>query len=304
MKITYLNHRVFGKSEVTRIPKDIPIPEYRELTDVLKDIQKGIWCNQIQNCRAFLLSEQEKEYEIEKRQLPVLMPSGIFTGQGINSLASPTNILILDFDHLPQKIEVVAHFKEVISNDPYTFVSFISVSGFGIKAFIRLDNDIDNQSHHEYFQAVKGYYTKKYPELMRNDYWDESSKNINRLCYISHDPSLFFNPNSLIWTLRTTVNPSSEKSTNHHIELDDHDVEKIIRFLEGGWKDSYPMTDGHRHDSTFFRAKELAEWGIDKEYAELYFKQFLTEANNPDDIKRQIKNAYDKANFNSKRRKL
>ena len=54
------------------------------------------------------------------------------------------------------------------------------------------------------------------------------------------------------------------------------------------------MTQGNRHDSTFFRARELAEWGVSKKDADAYFSQFKTDDADSQDIQRQVDNAYKK----------
>lgn len=304
MKITFFKHRLFGQSEKIQIPKDIPIPEYRDIDDILTSIKEGVWQDQVQRCRSLLLSGCKEAFDMNKSQLPVVMPCGLFTGQSISSLTIPTNIMVLDFDHFPQSIDEVQNIRNIIQSDPYTYVGFLSVSGFGLKVLIKLENDIDNISHSLYFQAIKDYYNSKYPGLMKMDIWDDSSKNINRLCYVSHDPEIYINHDSLIWSNRSLSVPNVSEYKSMKTEYEDGEVEKVIRYLEGGWQKYHPMVEGRRHDSTFHRAKELAEWGIDKEYAYLYFEQFMEEANDPADIKRQINNAYEKANFNSKQRKI
>lgn len=279
-----------------------PKPYYASIDKVADAIESGVWGPQIQECRVYFLSDCKEAYNRCKAQLPVIMPCGKFNGQDLASMVAPTNLMILDFDHFPRSIDVLHRLRNMVQQDPYTHMCFVSVSGFGLKILVRLDNDTDNDSHHQYFLALKEYYKATYPELY--EYWDDSSKNINRLCYMSHDPDLFFNPESAVWTERIAITTDSIATSTAPPDLDNEEVEKIIKYLEGGWQQFHPMVDGRRHDSTYFRAKELAEWGVPKDDALLYFKQFMSEANDPDDIRKQIDNAYEKATFNSKRRKI
>ena len=303
MKITYFNHRRFGESDIVQGAKDIPTPYKTDLDNVISAIRDGVWGSQVQKCRSLLQSCGKKAYSQAKALLPVIMPCGIFTGQDMASMTSTTNLMILDFDDFPCSIDEVNRLSNIVKQDPYTYVSFVSISGLGLKVLVKLDQDIDNDSHHQYFQGLKDYYKKNHPELFL--YWDESSKNINRLCYISHDPEIYVNPDSLIWSEKVDYPPANNNTpATTHFVCDNYGTEKVITFLEGGWDKFYPMIDGHRHDSSFHRAKELAEWGIAKEDTLLYFEQFLAEANDPADIKKQIDNAYEKAIFGSKRRKL
>lgn len=310
-KITFFHHRVFGKSETIQIPKVQPIPYTVELEYCLQAIRNGEWIEAVQKCRLSYINDDQVGYDTVKSQLPVILPCGIFTGQDLASMSSSTNLMLLDFDHFPKSKAEVQRLREIIQSDPYTYVAFLSVSGFGLKVLIKLENDVDNNSHHEYFRAIKDYYLHNYPEFIEKQYWDDSSSNINRMCYISHDPDLYSNPQSYIWNERPIVQQELDviqvaPNEPQHIGngCEDIEVDKIIRYLEGGWNKFFPMIDGHRHNSTFFRAKELAEWGVNKNIALHYFEQFLPEANDPEDIIRQINNAYEKADFNSKRRNL
>lgn len=310
-KITYFHHRVFGKSEMTQIPKVQPIPYDVELEYCLQAIKNGTWSEDVKKCRLSYINDDRVGYDTAKSQLPVILPCGIFTGQDLASMSSSTNLMLLDFDHFPKSKAAVQRLREIIQSDPYTYVAFISVSGFGLKVLIKLENDVDNNSHHEYFRAIKEYYLQNYPEFIEEEYWDNSSSNINRMCYISYDPDLYINPQSFIWNDKSVVQQNinvvpTTPNVPQHIGngCEDIEVDKIIRYLEGGWNKFLPMIDGHRHNSTFFRAKELAEWGVEKDDALHYFERFLPEANDPEDIIRQINNAYEKADFNSKRRNL
>lgn len=303
MKITYFNHRRFGKSDIVQSQRDIPVPYTPDLDDVVSDIRDGCWCSQVQQCRSTLHLLGKDAYYQQKAQLPVIMPCGIFTGQDIASITATTNLMILDFDHFPHSIEEVNRLRDIVQQDPYTYIAFISVSGFGLKVLVKLDNDVDNESHHQYFQGLKEYYRTHYPEVFQ--FWDDSSKNINRLCYVSHDPEIYVNAHSKIWSIKINyITAVDNETVSTDFVCDDKEVEKIITFLESGWAIYHPMTDSHRHDSSFHRAKELAEWGIAKEDTMQYFEQFMAAANDPTDIKRQINNAYEKAKFGSKRRKL
>lgn len=278
-----------------------PKPQHLLLQDVLENVRDGTWACQIQKLRATLQYNGKREYDILKNQLPVVMFGGLFRGQGISDLQQPSNLVILDFDHF-QDLASVNQARMSIASDPYTMVEFLSPSGFGLKVLVNVEADTDNTTHHEYFNALRNHFSQNHPELM--SFWDDTSKNINRLCFVSHDPELFCNPNSRIWVKRepntkskVIIGDTMNVKTNEGMNVNDAEVEKIIHFLEGGWATSAPMTDGHRHDSTYRRARELCEYGVPQDIAIEYFKQFLSEASDPKDIEKQISNAYKKSKF-------
>lgn len=278
-------------------------PRCLDLRSILNDIKNGKWGPDIQKIRSLSLLGDKKSSKELKNKMPVIMFGGKFKGQKIADLETPSNLVVLDFDKI-ENIKVLEDKKNKIKNDAYTKACFISTTGFGLKVLVEVDSDTDNTTHHEYFNAIKDYYATNYPDIIQ--YWDDSSKNINRLCFVSHDPDLYYNPNSSIWTKRVPISKGKAytlASSTTKVQscsctgIIGKEAERIIKRLEGGW-DAHPMIDGHRHDSTYFRAKDLCECGVSKDIAFRYFERFKKDANDPDDIDRQINNAYQKNEFN------
>lgn len=310
--ITYFHHRQFSKyqeSELYREMPDIPQPFPINPSDLLREIKTGKYADLVQQLRQLYFIDREA-YKKEKQKLPCFTPSGCFSGQSLQNLISPSDLLIVDYDGIPD-LATLKKVRMELESDQYTYSCWLSPSGMGLKVLVQLEDDTDNTIHHEYYTAFKEYIQASLCHAAQ--YLDLSGSDITRLCFVSYDPDLYTNENSSVWkdkVIPTTSHPVSlcSQSVRQIGSVQPQTITeenaKIIRFLEGNWNTNLPMTPGHRHDSSFKRAREMAEWGISIEEAYTYFDQFLSDASNPNDIIRQVDNAYAKAISGTKRRKL
>jgi len=144
---------------------------------IFKGIKEGQWREQVEPIR---LITDKKELTEAKKQVPYFTPSGTFEHRNIPGLKLHSGILALDIDH-----DVVNSKK--LENDPYTFVSHISISGGGRCVYVK----IDPLRHEDSFKWLEKYYREKYEVLI-----DKSCKNVDRARFISYDPELYHNPDS------------------------------------------------------------------------------------------------------------
>ena len=256
---------------------------------------------EIDAMRSFYDTDHSKYSEL-KGKLHICLFAGTFGRFCNDALIAPSGLVVVDFDKIP--VQEMVNVWNMLVNDPYTYAAFLSPSGRGYKVIVRVANNIDNTSHNEYLDALKEYYS--------SPFWDDCCKGISRACYLSSDPDLYQNRNSKVWTIRKST-PQPTNTGNHnpispkYIVCSPSEAAKIINFLEGGFY-KYPMTRGNRHQSSFDRARELAEWGIPQETAFRYLSQFIEPDFSEEEIKREVRNAYkwvnDKGNFGSKYRKI
>lgn len=314
-KITYYEHRQFSKlterERYDRLPGK-PNPEFMTFQEIINYIKCGQWKGIIEQLRG-LYDTDYPLYKDLKQYLPVIQFSCVSNGQSLSEVISPTNLVVIDFDKIPD-LPTLRFIRNEIQTDAYTRCLFESPSGKGFKVIVEVDNDQDNITHHGYYNALKDYYQLTKSKVFQ--YWDASGSDITRLCFISYDRNLYLNPNSRVWTVQNQQNTpykrtgaaqpfsSSGLSQQTVTGMGSEEVLKIIRFLEGNWNKALPMTAGNRHDSTFKRAKEMSEWGIPISLAKRYFEPFIRESDTPEDLWKQIENGYAKSNFGSKYRKL
>lgn len=254
----------------------------------LEIIKQEGYKSQIEALR--LLYDQDKnQYSEKKKELPIIMFNGRFSRFAKEGLIFPSGLIVLDFDDIPSS-DLITVWNELVRNE-YVFSAWLSPSGHGYKVLVKLDNNTDDTTHKEYYASLST------SSLFPIQYIDKTGSDISRCCFFSSDPDLYLNDNSKVWTQRIAT-PSSYTTTtttkNIAINLSDDETENIIKVLEGGWSKSFPMTTGNRHDSTFKRARELAEWGVPEDDALAYMLGFEDSDFKEDEIRRQVRNAYKK----------
>ena len=258
-------------------------PVHEDLDVVLDTIREERLKGVIEQMRSFYDTNYEK-YDVLKHNLAVCLFTGIFNDFNNAGFVFPSDRLIVDFDKIP--LAELSEVRSMIENDPYTHFCFLSPSGRGFKVGVKVKDNISNEIHNTYLDALKSYYN--------SPYWDDNCKGISRACFLSSDKNLYLNPDSKEWTIRKSQ-PVSFIPTisipSSPVLIPDSETGKIIRYLEGGWI-KFPMTPGNRHDSTFKRAREMAEWGIPEDIAQDYLSQYIATDFPKSELQRQIDNAY------------
>lgn len=134
--------------------------------------------------------EREREKAEIKGMLPGFVPSGEFTARNNKSCLKYWARIVVDIDH----IEEPAKLKHQIKNDKSVIMAFISPSGDGLKIIHQLDytgveKDELNDFHKQAFQSLEKDYKKLYKVEI-----DSGGKDLSRLCFISSDPAIYYNP--------------------------------------------------------------------------------------------------------------
>lgn len=118
-----------------------------------------------------------------KTELPVVCFSGEFTSRTDEAITDHSGLIVLDFDHID-----VLKSKAILSTDPYVYSCWVSPSGDGLKALVRITNP---ERHRDHFRALKTYFNKQY-----NLDVDDSGINESRACFESYDPDIVVNETS------------------------------------------------------------------------------------------------------------
>lgn len=150
-------------------------PHHIQLATALKRIQEGSSATTIENVRS-----GNKE---AKKELPVVLFSGEFSSRSDEALFEHSGFIVLDFDHID-----VEKSKSVLSTDPYVYSCWISPSGDGLKALVRITNP---ERHRDHFRSLVTYFRKSYDLEV-----DESGVNESRACFESYDPNIIIKSDS------------------------------------------------------------------------------------------------------------
>ena len=267
--------------------KETSQPFYRPAEVILKRIQEGSSKDLVKKIRA----EKNKENRnILKQKLPAICFSGTFNKRNDNALQEHSGLICLDFDGYPSN-KVMLMEKEKLSKDKYVYCVFISPSGKGLKALVKIPADAEN--HKNYFNSLELYFN--------SDYFDKTSKNISRVCYESYDPLLHINHNSNTWD---QIYEEQYTEVEKNVDLPTipiTDENKIVDILTKWWQKKYPMVEGQRNHNVYVLASAFNDFGVSKTLAEYVLNSYASKDFNKTEIKRTIASAYQQVqNFGTK----
>ena len=134
-----------------------------------------------------------------KKQLPIILWSGKFSERKDTALEEHSGFIVLDFDHID-----VEGSKNVLATDQYVFSCWISPSGEGLKALVKISNP---HHHRDHFRALQAYYDKEYGLEV-----DPSGINVSRACFDSYDPDIVINESSNIFGQMISEKALSQKA--------------------------------------------------------------------------------------------
>ncbi len=266
--------------EIT-IFKDIKVtsqPFYRSALVILERIKDGASKDLVKKIR----EEKDKEkINSLKQKLPAICFSGKFTKRNDKSLSQHSGLICLDFDGYDTQRDLLQE-KERLSKNKYVYSVFISPSGKGLKAIVKIPPLPDN--HVSYFNSLEKHF--KSPQF------DKTCKNVSRVCYESYDPLIHINENASVWDRQ------EEKEYNEVIKNVDlqtipiTDENKIVEILVKWWQKKYPMVEGQRNNNAYVLASAFNDYGVTKTLAEYVLNGFETSTFKKSEIKRTIDSAY------------
>ena len=110
---------------------------------------------------------------------------GEFETRSNDAVKTVSNLLCIDFDHIPDPEDLFAH----LLKDKYfdTALLFRSPSGDGLKWVIEINKG--NLPHSDFFKAVDSYIHATYGIQI-----DPSGKDISRACFLPYDSAAYINP--------------------------------------------------------------------------------------------------------------
>jgi len=135
---------------------------------------------------------KEKKNELKKNKLDYVTIGGTFTSRGDKNIISPSGLAPIDIDGIEKGLEEL---KIKLKEDPYILALFISPSGKGLKAIVRVPTDVKEYSN--YVESYYDYLHKKYG--IDAGKLDKATKDISRACFLSWDEDIWVNNSSKIF---------------------------------------------------------------------------------------------------------
>jgi hypothetical protein len=267
--------------------KETATPFHREVSVVLQRIKDGSSKELVKGIR----QEKDKSARNElKKMLPAICFSGIFTKRNDNSLTEHSGLICLDFDGYEKKKDLLAD-KEKLSKSEFVYSVFISPSGNGLKALIKIPQDVDN--HVNYFNSLENHFN--------SPYFDKTCKNLSRVCYESFDPMIYINEDSDVWDTIEDVEYKEVSVIRDAPTIPITDENKIVEILVKWWEKKYPMSEGQRNQNAFILAMAFNDYGVNRSLASYVLNGFSNDSFSLAEITRTIDSAYaNTQNFGTK----
>ena len=267
--------------------KETSTPFYREVYVVLDRIKEGASKEIVKKIR---LEKNKTERNEIKKHLPAVCFSGTFTQRKDTSLTNHSGLICLDFDGYKKTKDLLSD-KEHLSKNKYIFSVFISPSGNGLKALIKIPGDTDN--HINYFNSLEKHFS--------SPYFDKTCKNLSRVCYESYDPLIYINKNSSLWDIIEDIEYTEVVVHRDPPTIPITDENKIVEILIKWWQKKYPMVEGQRNQNIYVLAMAFNDYGVNQSLASYVMNNFATQNFNLKEITRTINSAYSHTqNFGTK----
>jgi hypothetical protein len=257
------------------IKSTVPIKD-TSVFKVFEAIRNGQYKEKIANIRCSL--DKTKRNEL-KSQLPYVTFCGTFSSRANSNLKNHSGLACLDFDG----VEKLEQLRSEINDDFYTFASFVSPGGDGLKVLVKIPSVDNNDDYQDYYVSLIEHF-KKYHEI------DNATKDLARACYLSYDENLFINNESEIFTDKyNRPLPVERKIINIPI-TDKNDVaDRLDKWFQKRW------STVNRNNNLHSYARQMNAFGVDKSICESYLFRYDS-GGKEKEIQKLIDSAYKYSN--------
>ena len=245
--------------------KDFIYPtEQVKLEVMLERIQKCVYKREVEALRALLVQGNQAGYDLSKKKLPCFTPSGMFLGgRTMQFLVKYTGYVVLDMDKLPA--DILQSIRAIILLCTYTLACFVSPSGNGLKVLVRVNTGAED--HLNAYLSLQRYYS-----LLTGVKIDPSGKDITRLCFVSADPDLYYNPDATVyeplsgagqlWPVAIPTGPTGKKSTATVTPTALVDIQKLYHRAICNVERHHTFVVGERNEFVYALARQMNKLGV------------------------------------------
>lgn len=157
------------------------------LHEFFTEIRSGNHAAQVEKIGEAYRAGGKKVAKPFKEELPAVTISGRFSALKGQHPDPHSGCIAADLDELGDELSAV---RERARKSPYLIGDFVSPTGSGLKLIFRCD---PNREHRESFEDVAEYCSRVIGKEV-----DRSGSNVNRLCFLSHDPDALLRPDAEI----------------------------------------------------------------------------------------------------------
>ena len=253
--------------------RDVENPFYKEINEVLLSFKNGSNKEKIEFIRSI---EDKDKRNKEKAKLKSICFSGEFSYRSAKNIINHSGFACLDFDDVDDPVCL----RDSLQDNDYIYSAFISPSGNGVKALVKVPKEIHN--YKKYYEAICETFDTKL---------DEKTKDISRVCYESYDPDLFINENSKEWVLMkeyTEITRTNKYPKHFQIVDTSKKVDVIIKWFNK----KFTLNAGERNNNLFKLSAGLNRAGLAKDEALSLFKNYYSVGLEDSEIESIINSAY------------
>jgi len=215
-----------------------------------------------------------------KSKLPYVTFCGTFSSRSNSNLKVHSGLACLDFDNVSNLEDL----KDLVNEDEFTFSSFISPSGDGLKVLVKIPPVDNNEDYQDYYVELVKHYSK-YHDL------DEGTKDIARACYLSHDEDLFLNNESIVFTDKFYKPlPVVSKIVNIPITDENEVADRLDKWFQKRWSST------NRNNNLHAFARQMNAFGVSKSVCQTYLHRYEQTDFKQKEIDLLINSAYKHSN--------
>lgn len=245
---------------------------YITITQALKRIESGRSKEKVLSIR----SEKDKEKRNKiKSTLPSIIFQGEFSTRSAKGLINASGFAIMDFDDVEETDKLINDLK----NDEFIYSTWVSPSGNGVKALIRIPICKDDKDYKDYYGALL--------DKFKDADADKSTKDISRVCFESYDSSIYINESSKVWDKKKII---EVKQVN--IKANDNALifKKLTTWLSN---QGDAFRSGERNNFIFKLAAACCRYGINESECISFCSLSFNDSTFTDsELTRTVKSAY------------
>ena len=252
---------------------EVENPFFDEIDNVLLSFKDGSNKIKIESLR--LIDDKEKRNQA-KGKLKSVCFSGEFSRRAAKNCVTHSGFACLDFDDVDDAVCL----RDSLQDNEYIYSAFISPSGNGVKAIVKIPAEIQN--HKKYYEALCETFDTNL---------DTKTKDISRVCYESYDPDLFINHNSKVWILKNEFTEITRKN-NYPTHFQINDTSKKVDVIIKWFNKKFTLNAGERNNNLFKLASGLNRAGLQMDEAIGMFKNFYSAGLTDSELETIVKSAY------------
>lgn len=253
--------------------------------DILSAIRSFKFQHEVEEIRRTLNEVGEDAANEKKKKLPAIAFSATYRGgRKSTNLVKYLGYIVVDIDHL--SATELTRIRQLIESSKCTYLSFISPKGMGIKIVVRACRP--NKTLPQTLDEIKSFHLAAYTQIARfysqlcGVAIDTSGTDVGRLCFFSHDPDAYFNPESEFFIQEQPVTSDKKRkatSSKKEETIPENAYASLLLILNyyQHQKEENEYAAGNRNIFLFHLACTCNRYGIPQETTTAFIKSQYTD---------------------------